>query len=116
MKYVLDSSVAVKWILTEVDSDKALNLRDDARAAIHELLSPDIFPIECGHALTRAERQLRISHRKVGWRGGRSWPTVLFSILPFRSCLCFRDLLENARLVFMTASTSLWPSSKQASS
>jgi predicted nucleic acid-binding protein len=61
MRYVLDSSVAVKCVLTEVDSDKAIRLRDDARVAIHSLLSPDIFPIEAGHALTRAERQLRIT-------------------------------------------------------
>jgi predicted nucleic acid-binding protein len=70
MKYVLDSSVAVKWALTELDSDRALRLRDDARAAVHELLSPDVFPVECGHALTRAERQLRISPPSgwIGWR------------------------------------------------
>ena len=29
MKYVLDSSVAVKWALTEAQSDKAVKLRDD---------------------------------------------------------------------------------------
>jgi hypothetical protein len=29
MKYVLDSSVAVKWAITETDSDKARILRDE---------------------------------------------------------------------------------------
>jgi hypothetical protein len=54
MRYVLDSSVAFKWSIPETDSDKALRLRDDFRAGVHELLSPDIFPQELAHALTRA--------------------------------------------------------------
>ena len=37
MKYVLDASVAVKWVLPESDSSKATALRDDYRRAIHEL-------------------------------------------------------------------------------
>ncbi len=61
MKIVLDSSVAVKWVLPEVDSDKAESLRDAYRQNVYELVSPDVLPIEVGHALTRAERQLRIN-------------------------------------------------------
>ena len=57
MRYVLDSSVALKWVLPEADSTKALALRTDFQATVHELLSPDIMPVECGHALTRAERR-----------------------------------------------------------
>jgi predicted nucleic acid-binding protein len=60
MKYVLDSSVAVKWGLREIDSDKADALREDFRQAVHEFVSPDIFTVEAAHALTRAERQGRI--------------------------------------------------------
>lgn len=60
MKYVIDSSVAFKWVVREVDSDRADRLRDDFRKAVHELLAPDVFPVEVGHALTRAERQRRI--------------------------------------------------------
>src|SRR5438874_13172451 len=67
MKYVLDSSVAFKWEVTEVDSDKAIQLRDEARHGLHELLTPDIFPVELAHSLTRAERQGRISPSD-GWR------------------------------------------------
>lgn len=61
MRYVLDSSVALKCHLQEADSDKAKKLRDEARAGIHELLAPDFFPVEMAHALTRAERQGRIT-------------------------------------------------------
>jgi predicted nucleic acid-binding protein len=57
MKYVLDSNVALKWVLPEKDSAKAAALRDDAQAGIHELIAPDIFPVEAAHALTRAERR-----------------------------------------------------------
>ena len=60
MKYVLDSSVAFKWVVPETDSDKADRLREDYRNAVHELCSPDVFSSELAHALTRAERQGRI--------------------------------------------------------
>ena len=59
-KYVLDSSVALKWSLAEVDSHKALRLRDDYRNGIHGLLAPDIFPSEIANGLASAERQRRI--------------------------------------------------------
>ncbi|MGP0062452.1 MAG: type II toxin-antitoxin system VapC family toxin [Isosphaeraceae bacterium] len=61
MRCVLDSSVAFKWVVIEPFSDKARNLRDELRQGLHELIAPDIFPIEVAHSLTRAERQGRIS-------------------------------------------------------
>ena len=73
MRYVLDSSVAVKWVLEEEHSDRARQLRDEARKAMHQLLAPDVFPVELGHALTRAERQGRIA-APDGWA---SWLGVM---------------------------------------
>lgn len=61
MKYVLDSSVAFKWVVAEALTDRAQKLRDEFRRGLHELIAPDIFPIEVAHSLTRAERQSRIS-------------------------------------------------------
>jgi predicted nucleic acid-binding protein len=61
MRYVLDSSVGVKWVLTEALSDRARVLRDEFSRGLHELHAPDIFPAEVAHALTRAERQGRIT-------------------------------------------------------
>src|SRR5262249_39146045 len=61
MRYILDSSVAFKWVVPELHSDKALNLRASFQSGIDELLSADVFPGELGHALTRAERQGRIT-------------------------------------------------------
>src|SRR5262249_19051861 len=60
MKYVIDSSVAFKWVVREADSAKADRLRDYFRKGTHELLARDVSPVEVGHALTRAERQRRI--------------------------------------------------------
>jgi predicted nucleic acid-binding protein len=61
MKLILDSSVAFKTLVVEQESDKAVKLFDEYRQGVHELLSPDILPVEVGHALTRAERQGRVS-------------------------------------------------------
>ena len=57
MKYVLDASVALKWVLPEPLADKARRLRDDFQQQVHELLAPEVFPAEVAHALTRAERK-----------------------------------------------------------
>jgi predicted nucleic acid-binding protein len=54
MRYILDANVALKWVLPEADSDKAIRLRTDMQAGVHELLAPDVFPVEVAHALTRA--------------------------------------------------------------
>src|SRR5947209_1344221 len=61
MRYVIDASVAFKRAVPETDSDKANQLRDAYRRGIHQLLAPDVFPIEVAHSLTRAERQRRIA-------------------------------------------------------
>ena len=60
MKLVLDASVAVKWVLPESDTPKALNLRNDFRNQVHEFHAPDTFSVEVAHALTRAERKALI--------------------------------------------------------
>jgi predicted nucleic acid-binding protein len=57
MRYVLDSCIAVKWFLAEVDSAKAIQLRDQFDQQIHDLLAPDVFSVEIAHALSRAERR-----------------------------------------------------------
>src|SRR5688572_30358091 len=60
MKYVVDSSAALKWVLPEIDSDKAIRLRDEYRNGLHDLLAVDIFPAEAGNGLLVAERMGRI--------------------------------------------------------
>jgi hypothetical protein len=51
MKYVLDSCVGIKWLPTEVDSDKALRIRDGFQRQVHDLIAPDVFPVEVTHSL-----------------------------------------------------------------
>jgi len=50
MKYVLDSNISLKWVLTETDSDKARRLRSEFQNQINELLAPDVFPAEVAKA------------------------------------------------------------------
>ena len=57
MRAVLDSSVAIKWVLPEPGTPQAVRLRNEFRRGLHDLLAPDIFSVEVAHALTRAERR-----------------------------------------------------------
>lgn len=57
MRYVLDSNVAIKWVLNESDSTLAVKVLDDLVNLVHELIAPDVFPVEIAHALSRAERK-----------------------------------------------------------
>jgi predicted nucleic acid-binding protein len=79
MKLVLDSSVAFKWVVPESDSDKADRLREDVRSGTTEILAPDVFPAELGHALTRAERQGRIlvGQAEIFWADVMTTPPQL---------------------------------------
>src|SRR5690349_17588269 len=82
MKYVLDASVALKWAIIEPDSDKAIRLRDDLRNAIHELIAPETFSLECAHALTKKERQRIVSDARALWNEIMLDSPVYVSILP----------------------------------
>jgi predicted nucleic acid-binding protein len=42
---------------SEADSDKARRLRGEFQNQIHELLAPDVFPVEVAHGLAKAERR-----------------------------------------------------------
>ena len=61
MIYVLDSCVGFKWLVVEPETDKARKLRDEYTQSTHQLIAPDVYPVEIAHALTRAERQGRIT-------------------------------------------------------
>jgi predicted nucleic acid-binding protein len=57
MKYVLDASAALCWVLPRPSSNKALQLQTDFQNAVHELIAPSVFSGEVASALTKAERQ-----------------------------------------------------------
>jgi predicted nucleic acid-binding protein len=56
MRYVLDASAALCWVLPRPNSGKALQLRADFQIAVHELIAPSVFSGEIASALTKAER------------------------------------------------------------
>ncbi len=66
MRYVLDVSAALCWVLPRPASPRAVRLRDECRRGIHALLAPSIFPAEAASALTKAERQKIIPVVKAG--------------------------------------------------
>jgi predicted nucleic acid-binding protein len=76
MKYVLDSCVAIKWVLFEEFSPTAIRLRTDYRSEIHELIAPDVLPLEVGHALMKAERQGKLSASQ----GSALWTDVMLDV------------------------------------
>ncbi len=84
MKYVVDSSVAFKWFVPESDSDKADRIRDDFDSGSVELLAPDVFPLELAYALTRAERQgrLTIGQASIFWADAMATSPDLHPSLP----------------------------------
>jgi predicted nucleic acid-binding protein len=64
MKYVVDASVGFKWLVVEQDTVKARRLRDDYHKGALELVAPDVFPREVINAVTKAERQQRITQHE----------------------------------------------------
>ena len=87
MKYVLDASVALKWVLQEPGSDTARALRAGFRQGLHELLAPDIFPAEIGHAIARAERRKIVNSHDASLLFGNLLTTLprLYSSVPLLS-------------------------------
>lgn len=56
MRYVVDASVGLKWVMNEIDAPIALRIREEFRQAVHELIAPDVFVLEVAHGLAKAER------------------------------------------------------------
>jgi len=123
MKYVLDASVALRWVISDPTSAKAIQLRDDYQNGIHELLAPDIFIGEVANALTKAERQKLIPIGDAVPLLGKvlSAPPILRSYVPlvkrateissrtrsgFYDCL-YLVLAEQQRCEFVTVDQKL---------
>ncbi len=84
MRAVLDSSVALKWVLPEIDTPKAVRLRNEFRLGMHDLIAPDVFAAEISHALTRAERKniIRPPASIKRLNSVLSYPPKLYPYLP----------------------------------
>lgn len=59
MRYIIDASVGFKCVVPEILTPKALQIRGDFRKGVHDLLSPDLYPIELGNSLAAAGRSGR---------------------------------------------------------
>ena len=62
MTYVVDSSVAVKWVVPEVLSDEA----DRILAGDDPLIAPDLLQVEAANALWKKAARKEISGREAG--------------------------------------------------
>jgi predicted nucleic acid-binding protein len=60
--FIIDASVAVKWVLDEADSDAALQLGK------HHLLAPDLLDTECASVLWKAARRGALSAAEAAER------------------------------------------------
>ena len=115
MKYVLDSCVALKWVLSEPDADKAVKIRDGLRQGLHELIVPYIFPVEAAHNLSKSERRGII----LAGEGAKKVADV-FRFMP--DLHPYLPLLPRAFAISiaaphdgsMIACTSPWPSARAA--
>lgn len=61
MQYVLDASVAIKWVINEPGSPEARRLRDICLPRGDELIAPEYFAVEVANVLTKAQRRGVIS-------------------------------------------------------
>jgi predicted nucleic acid-binding protein len=98
---VLDASVALKWVLKEDHSSKALALRDEFQRGFRELIAPDIFPVEVAHVLSKAVRQNKLKAAEAELHLANIWTTLpqLVSSL---------DLMERAFEISCDTRTSLY--------
>ena len=62
MRFVVDASVAVKWLVAEEDADAAEELATSG----HELHAPRLMASEVANALWRKARTGEIEHRAAG--------------------------------------------------
>ena len=58
--YVVDASVAIKWVIPEPGTEAALALLG------HELIAPDLWVAECADILWRKQRLGEISAQEAG--------------------------------------------------
>ncbi len=114
MRYVLDSCVALKWVLPEADTPKAVRIRTEFVQGSHELIAPDVFPVEVAHALARAERK-GILRPPAGARRLQNILTcapALHSYLPLLPRAF--ALVSHLRIDVYDCLTSPWPSGRSA--
>jgi len=67
MRYVVDASVGLKWVMNEKDAPTALRIRNEFRQTLHELIAPDVYVLEVAHGLAKAERKAIVPDCGILW-------------------------------------------------
>ena len=78
--YVVDASVAIKWVIAEAGTEPALRLRG------YELCAPDLLVAECATILWRKQRLGEISAREASL-AARLLERVDIDLIPMRRLL-----------------------------
>ncbi|MEQ8347111.1 MAG: type II toxin-antitoxin system VapC family toxin [Sneathiellaceae bacterium] len=80
--FVIDASVAIKWVIAEDGSDKALSLRREA----HRSIAPDLLVAECANILRKKVQRAQISAAEAHL-AARLLQAADVEILPARNLL-----------------------------
>jgi len=80
--YVIDASIAVKWVVEETGTVEALSLRRQAR-----LIAPDLLVAECANVLWKKVRRDELSKDEALLAAGLLQHADI-ELLPTRSLLC----------------------------
>ena len=76
---VVDTCVVVKWFLPEVDSDRALMLRESFQAGTINLLAPDLLLIEFANVLWKQRQALDLEEAESILVELRTWDLELIA-------------------------------------
>jgi predicted nucleic acid-binding protein len=79
--YVIDASIAVKWVVEEIGTIEALSLRRQAR-----LIAPDLLVAECANVLWKKVRRNELSKDEALLAAGLLQHSEI-ELLPTRSLL-----------------------------
>jgi len=79
--YVIDASIAIKWVIQETGTAEALDLRLDSR-----LLAPDLLVAECANILWKKVQRDELSRAEASL-AGRILQTADIELAPMRSLL-----------------------------
>jgi predicted nucleic acid-binding protein len=103
LRYVIDASVATKWLLPEVDSPTALAVLDGAQTDRLSLVAPSLIGLEFGHVLGKELRRGRCDSPTADrlWSAFRALPISLVSA---------RRLQDRAFLLSVTQRITIYDS------
>lgn len=115
MKYVLDSSVALRWVLSGPHVAKARRFRAEFRNGIHDLLAPETLIGETANGLIKAERQKIIASGQATALHAEILKTPP-RFLPFRPHVHRALAIASATPAGLTVYSCPWPNRSNASS